>query len=62
METLIQDIRYGVRLLLKNRSFTVDQDQPISNVKTMAQRIDEAMAQRRFNMLLLGIFAVVALV
>ncbi|HKA22286.1 MAG TPA: ABC transporter permease [Blastocatellia bacterium] len=40
---------------------SVDSNQPVSNVRTMAQRISTALAQRRFNMLLLGIFAGVAL-
>jgi putative ABC transport system permease protein len=40
----------------------VDKDQPISNVQTMDQLLADSVARRRFNMLLLGIFAGVALV
>ena len=39
----------------------VDKDQPISNVKTMEQLLDNSISTRRFNMLLLSIFAGVAL-
>ena len=39
----------------------VDKDQPISNIMTMEQLLAESVAQRRFNMLLLGIFSAVAL-
>jgi predicted permease len=38
----------------------LDPDLPIYNVRTMEQRVDESLAQRRFSMLLLTIFAVVA--
>jgi putative ABC transport system permease protein len=40
----------------------VDKDQPISNIQTMDQLLADSVAQRRFNMLLLGIFACVALI
>jgi putative ABC transport system permease protein len=40
----------------------VDQDQPLSTIKTMEQLLAESVAQRHFNMLLLGIFSAVALV
>jgi predicted permease len=38
----------------------LDPDLPIYNVRTMEQRVDESLAHRRFSMLLLTIFAVVA--
>ena len=41
---------------------SLDKNQPVSNIKTMTQRLSESVAQRRFNMQLLGIFAGVALV
>ena len=41
---------------------SMDKDQPVSNIKTMSQRLDDSVAHRRFNMLLLGIFAGVAVV
>ena len=40
----------------------VDPEQPIANVRTMEERLAESVAQRRFNMTLLGVFACVALV
>jgi putative ABC transport system permease protein len=39
----------------------VDRDQPISNVRTMEQRIDASLASRRFTMLLIGLFGMLAL-
>jgi putative ABC transport system permease protein len=40
----------------------VDKNQPITDVKTMARFLDEAYAQHRTNMLLLGTFSALALV
>ena len=40
---------------------SVDKDQPIYRVKTMDEWMTESMAQKRFSMLLLGLFAMVAL-
>ncbi len=40
----------------------IDKDQPISDVRTMSQVLSETTAERRFSMLLLGIFALLALV
>ena len=39
----------------------VRQNQPISNVHTMEELLANSVAQRRFNMLLLGVFATIAL-
>jgi putative ABC transport system permease protein len=39
----------------------VDKDQPISNVRTMEERLASAVSQRRFNLILLAIFAGLAL-
>jgi putative ABC transport system permease protein len=39
----------------------IDKDQPLANIETMSQRLSESVSERRFNMLLLGIFASVAL-
>jgi putative ABC transport system permease protein len=39
----------------------VDPEQPVANVRTMEERLAESVAQRRFNMTLLGVFACVAL-
>jgi ABC-type antimicrobial peptide transport system permease subunit len=38
-----------------------DPDLPIDNVRTMAQRVDESLARRRFSMRLLTLFAGLAL-
>jgi putative ABC transport system permease protein len=39
----------------------IDQDQPVSNVRTMEDVLSESIARQRFSTLLLGIFAAVAL-
>ncbi len=39
----------------------VDPDQPVSDVRSMEQRVSTSLGPRRFNMLLLALFAVVAL-
>ncbi|MGA9770726.1 MAG: ABC transporter permease [Blastocatellia bacterium] len=46
----------------KSQVLAVDKDQPVNNIKTMEQIIAASISQQRFSMLLLGIFAVVALV
>jgi predicted permease len=40
----------------------IDKEQPVSNISTMDAVLSESVAQQRFSMLLLGIFAVLALV
>jgi predicted permease len=52
--SMISSIRAEVR--------NVDPNQPIYNIKTMETVISESISDRRLNMLLLGIFAAVALV
>jgi putative ABC transport system permease protein len=39
----------------------IDKDQPVSNIRTMEQILAESIARQRFSMLLLGVFAGVAL-
>jgi ABC-type antimicrobial peptide transport system permease subunit len=39
----------------------LDPDLPMYYVRTMEQRVDESLARRRFSMLLLGVFASIAL-
>lgn len=46
---------------LRNEVWAIDRDQSVYDVKTMRQVLSEMLSQRRFNMLLLGIFAAVAL-
>src|SRR5262249_13738779 len=47
---------------VKSQIQMIDRDVPISEVKTMDQLLAESVSGRRFNMLLLTVFAVVALV
>jgi putative ABC transport system permease protein len=47
--------------ILRREVQAIDQDQPLAKVATIDQLIDRSMARRRFNMLLLGTFAAVAL-
>jgi putative ABC transport system permease protein len=51
--TLVAAVRREVAVL--------DKDQPVADIKTMNERLDESSAPRRFNMLLLAIFAALAL-
>jgi ABC-type antimicrobial peptide transport system permease subunit len=46
---------------LRNEVWSIDKDQSVFEIKTMHQTLSEMMSQRRFNMLLLGLFAAVAL-
>ena len=46
----------------RNEVRSVDPDQPVANVRTMEKIVAASVARPRFNMLLLGIFAAVALV
>jgi putative ABC transport system permease protein len=40
----------------------IDRDQPVSNIRTMENVVSESVARQRFSMLLLGIFAAIALI
>lgn len=40
----------------------IDPEQPVYNVATLEQMLSESMAPRRFNLLLLGLFALIALI
>ncbi|MFL6196587.1 MAG: ABC transporter permease [Thermoanaerobaculia bacterium] len=53
-EGLIPDARSAV--------FAVDRDQPIARILPMEKIVDESLAGRRFNMVLLGVFAALAMV
>jgi putative ABC transport system permease protein len=46
---------------LRSEVWALDKDQSVYDIKTMRQILSEMLSQRRFNMLLLGIFAAVAL-
>jgi len=47
---------------VRNEVWAVDKDQPVSNIRTMEQIMSGSVSRQRFNMLLLGIFAAVALI
>jgi putative ABC transport system permease protein len=47
---------------LREQVEALDKDQPVSAIKTMEWYLADSMAQRRFNMILLGAFAGLALV
>jgi putative ABC transport system permease protein len=47
---------------VQSRILAIDKDQPIANVVTMEKLLADSLSQPRFNMLLLGIFAAMALV
>jgi putative ABC transport system permease protein len=46
---------------VRNAVWGIDRDQPVSNVRTMEDVLSDSIARQRFSMLLLGIFAGVAL-
>jgi len=52
----------SLAVAVKSQIQTIDKDLPIDNAKTMQQLLAESISGRQFNMLLLTIFALVALV
>jgi predicted permease len=52
----------GLVNAVRNELRALDSDLPMYYVRSMRQRVDESLARRRFTMLLLGVFAGVALV
>ena len=48
--------------VLKHQVHELDSDLPLYNVVTMQHRLNESLARRRFTMVLLGVFAAIALV
>jgi putative ABC transport system permease protein len=46
---------------VRGQVWAVDKDQPISNIETMERLMAQSVAPRRFNLLLLGVFALVGL-
>jgi len=62
--TLVVRANGGPRSLIaaiRNEVKAIDKDQPISNIKTLDELLENSVAQRRFNLMSLGIFAGVAL-
>lgn len=51
----------GLATALRNQVWAVDKSQPVYDLMTMNERLSRSTAPRRFNMLLLTIFAVMAL-
>jgi putative ABC transport system permease protein len=47
---------------VRNTVWEIDKDQPVSNIRTMEEVLADSIARQRFSMLLLAIFASVALV
>jgi putative ABC transport system permease protein len=47
---------------VRGRVADLDKDQPVADMQTMEQRLAESLSPARFNMLLIGVFAAVALV
>ncbi len=52
----------GLTAIVRDAVRQVDKDQAVSEVRTMEQVLSNSVARRRFNMMLLGIFASVALI
>ncbi len=46
---------------VREQVWAVDKDQPVSNIETMERLMAKSVAPRRFNLLLLGVFALVGL-
>jgi putative ABC transport system permease protein len=47
---------------VESAMYAADRTQPVSDLKTMEERVSAALAPERFNLLLLGIFAVMAVI
>ena len=47
---------------IREQVHTLDADQPVSNVRNISELVDRALSATKFNLLLLGLFAAVALV
>jgi putative ABC transport system permease protein len=47
---------------IRRTVWSIDKDQPVSNIRTMNEIVAESVARQRFSVLLFGIFAAVALV
>src|SRR6185369_10484255 len=52
----------SVASTVRNAVWEIDKDQPVSNIRTMDEILTQSIARQRFSMLLLAIFAAVALV
>ncbi|HEX8096695.1 MAG TPA: ABC transporter permease, partial [Pyrinomonadaceae bacterium] len=52
----------GLASNVRKTIWEIDKDQPVSNIRTMEDILSESIARQRFSMLLLGVFAAVAVV
>src|SRR5262249_25734543 len=52
----------SLALAIRKQAQAIEPNEPISQVVTMNEHLSDSIAQRRFQMLLLGVFAAVALV
>src|SRR4029079_13005351 len=52
----------GLSTAVRKEIWAIDKDQPVPEIKSMQKYLYAAVSQKRFNMLLLGIFAGVALI
>ena len=55
------DPRAAIRPV-EGQVYSVDRDQPVFDVKTMVERVADSLAPQRFHLLLIGTFAVIAMV
>ncbi len=46
--------------ILREAAASIDRDQPVFDVKTLEQRLDDSLGSRRFNAVLIGCFALIA--
>ena len=51
----------SLAISVRNIIWSVDKDQPVSEIRTMSDIVSQAVARQRFSMLLLGLFAGLAL-
>jgi len=52
----------GLVASIRARILSIDQDQPVTNVRTMEEHLADSIAQDRLTTLLLGVFSLVAMV
>jgi predicted permease len=55
------DPRAAIRAV-EDQVYAVDRNQPVFDVKTMEERLDDSLAPERFHLLLIGVFALIAMV
>jgi predicted lysophospholipase L1 biosynthesis ABC-type transport system permease subunit len=61
VETTRVEEQLQVLSLVRRQALAIDPDQPVFSMRTMERRLAESVAPRRFQMLLFGVFAAVAL-